>query len=48
MHKIKARKIDGIVHDKSLDNFSKYERLKHETERLDEEAYEKLKESENI
>lgn len=31
VHKIKAKKIEGIVNDRSLDNFSKYERLKHET-----------------
>ena len=35
IHKIKARKIDGIVHDKSLDDLSKYEKLKYETEKLD-------------
>ena len=48
VHKIKAKKISNIVNDKSLDNFTKYEKLKHETEKLDEEADFKFKEGQDL
>lgn len=45
---IRNRKIDQIVNDKKLDEYSRMERLKSEIEKLDEAASQKLKEKDDV